>query len=230
VLEAGGHRHRQCGKFLAMPPSNPPGHADAVVFDLGGVLLDWDPRHLYRKLFDDSTEMDWFLSQICTLEWHADHDRGVPTQESCARLASVYPDYAELILAWGQRTEEMVAGPIEGTVEIVRELRRASVPCFALTNMEAETYPKRVARYPFLSWFEGTVVSSFEGVAKPDPEIFRRLLERFELEPETTVMIDDSPLNLETAGSFGMTAILFRSPEQLRHALGELGLLSPGPG
>jgi 2-haloacid dehalogenase len=203
---------------------------DAVVFDLGGVLLDWDPRHLYRKLFDDPTEMDWFLSEICTLEWHADHDRGVPAEESCARLASAHPDYAEPIFAWARRTEEMVAGPIVDTVEIVRELRDASVPCYALTNMEAETYPKRVARYPFLSWFHGTVVSSFEGVAKPDPEIFRRLLERFELEPETTVMIDDSPLNLETAASLGMTAVLFRSPAQLRHSLRELGLLSPEPG
>lgn len=199
---------------------------DAVVFDIGGVLLDWDPRHLYRKLFDDEAAMERFLTEVCTLEWHRAHDLGVPYTISCAELAERHPECAELIWAWGQRTEEMVAGPIDGTVEILRELTR-SIRCFALTNMEAETYPRRVERYAFLRWFEGTVVSASEGLAKPDPRIFQLLMARFGLMPERTVMIDDSAPNLEAAAALGMRTVRFRSPEALRAALTELGVLDP---
>jgi 2-haloacid dehalogenase len=197
----------------------------AVVFDIGGVLLDWDPRHLYRKLFDDEEAMDRFLDQVCTLDWHAAHDRGIAAEESCATLAAAHPEQADLIYAWARRTEEMIAGPIEGTVEILAELRRAGVPCYGLTNMEAETYPKRLARYPFLSWFDGTVVSAHEGVIKPDAEIFNRLLTRFELEAERTVMIDDAPRNLQTAARLGMKPVRFTTPGRLRRELEALGLL-----
>jgi len=207
------------------PPLSHPKRLDTVVFDIGGVLLDWDPRNLYRKMFDDETEMERFLSEVCTLEWHAAHDRGVPATQSCAELAAAHPEQAELIFAWARRTEEMVAGPIQGTVEILRELRQAGLACYALTNMEAETYPLRLARYPFLSWFDGTVVSASEGIAKPNVEIFRRLLDRFGLDGRATVMIDDSAQNLEVAASLGMTAIVFRDPEQLRGQLEDLALL-----
>jgi 2-haloacid dehalogenase len=199
---------------------------DAVVFDLGGVLLDWDPRYLYRKLIDDDAEMERFLAEVCTMEWHAAHDLGVPVAESCAALAAAHPEYAELINAWGERSEEMVAGPIEGSVEILDELLQKGVRCYALTNMERETYPLRLRRFPFMGWFAGTVVSSHEGVAKPDPEIFRRLLDRFALEPARTIMIDDSPPNIDTAASLGMTALRFTSPIALRAALGGLRLVS----
>ena len=203
----------------------PPSPIDAVVFDIGGVLLEWDPRNLYRKLFDDEAEMERFLREVCTLDWHEAHDRGVPAEESCARLAAAHPERSELIFAWARRSEEMVAGPIAGTVEILGELKGAGVPCYALTNMEAETYPQRLRRYPFMSWFDGTVVSSSEGVVKPDAAIFRRLLTRFGLNPHATVMIDDSAKNLVTAASLGMTPIEFRGPEQLRERLVALGLL-----
>jgi 2-haloacid dehalogenase len=199
---------------------------DAVVFDLGGVLLDWDPRHLYRRLIDDEAEMERFLGEVCTLEWHAGHDRGVPVAESCAALAAVHPQYAELINAWGERSEEMIAGPIHGTVKILEDLLQKGVRCYALTNMERETYPLRRQRFPFMRWFAGTVVSSHEGVAKPDPEIFRRMLDRFGLVPERTVMIDDSPPNIDTAASLGMTAVRFTSPNALRVALDGLRLAS----
>jgi 2-haloacid dehalogenase len=198
---------------------------EAVVFDIGGVLLDWDPRHLYRKLFDDESEMNRFLTEVCTLQWHAAHDRGVPMERSCAELAAANPLHAELIQAWAERSEEMVAGPISGTVEILGELRAAGVPCYALTNMEAETYPKRVQRFPFLSWFDGTVVSGFERTAKPDLEIFEVLLARFGLVPATTVLIDDSPANLEAARRLGMKTVQFRSPAQLRRWLEQARLL-----
>ena len=149
---------------------------DAVVFDLGGVLLDWDPRHLYRKLFADDAAMECFLGELCTPEWHHAHDRGVSTAESCAALALRHPRFSQLIWAWSERSEEMVAGDIPGSVDVLRDVKRTGLPCYALTNMEAETYPLRRERFPFLGWFDGTVVSGREGVCKPDPEIFLRLL------------------------------------------------------
>ncbi len=198
---------------------------EAVVFDVGGVLLDWNPRHLYRKLFEEQEEMDRFLEEICTLQWHAKHDRGYPTERSCAELAARHPEHAEEIWAWAHRSEEMISGPIDGTVEILRELLDAGVRCFALTNMERETYPRRLERYPFMRWFEGTVVSGFEGISKPDAGIFELLLERFGRQPATTLMIDDSPLNRRTARSLGMQTVLFSSPPALRAALEQAGLL-----
>jgi 2-haloacid dehalogenase len=207
------------------------GSIDAVIFDLGGVLLDWNPRYLYRKLFDDEEAMERFLRDVCTLKWHEANDRGVPFEVTCAQLAAEYPEHAEHIWAWGTRTEEMVSGPIDGTVEILRELaQQRSVRLFALTNMEAHTYPVRRERYEFLRWFEGTVVSSEEGVIKPDERIFRVLLERYGLEPASTLMIDDSSRNIEAARAIGLRTVLFESPEALRVQLEDAGVLAPtGP-
>jgi 2-haloacid dehalogenase len=202
----------------------------AVVFDVGGVLLDWDPRHLYRKLFDDEQEMGRFLEEVCTLEWHAAHDLGMPTERSCAALAEAHPEQAELIHAWGARSEEMVAGPITGTVQILHTLKQAGMPLYALTNMERETYPRRRERFEFMRWFDGTVVSGFEGIAKPDPEIFRRLLERYSLPPATTLMIDDTERNLAAARGIGMRTVRFESAEQLRQWLEDAGVLAAVPG
>jgi 2-haloacid dehalogenase len=199
---------------------------EAVVFDVGGVLLDWNPRYLYRKLFDDEKEMERFLSEVCTLEWHDAHDRGKPLEVSCAELATTHPSYAEQIYAWGQRSEEMVGGPIQETVELLRELKDAGVPVYALTNMEVETYPRRLERFPFLRWFDGAVVSSFEGVAKPDAEIFQLLLERFGLDPRRTLLVDDSAQNVRAARSAGMQAMQFSSASELRALLEEAGLLA----
>ncbi len=197
------------------------------MFDVGGVLLDWDPRYLYRKLFDDEREMERFLAEVCTLEWHAAHDRGIPVGQSCARLAAAHPEQAELIMAWGSRSEEMIAGEIPEAVAILAALKRAGVPCYALTNMEAETYPLRRRRFEFMRWFNGTVVSAHEGIVKPDPEIFRRLLRRFGLWAQRTVMIDDSPPNLDAARSVGMQTVQFRSAADLRRWLVGAGVLVP---
>jgi 2-haloacid dehalogenase len=199
----------------------------AVIFDIGGVLLDWDPRHLYRGLFTDEAAMERFLGELCTPEWHAPHDLGVPAARSCRALASRHPDHAELIWAWSERSEEMVGGEIAGSVEVLGELVSAGVPCFALTNMEAETYPLRRERYSFLGWFDGTVVSGQEGVAKPDPEIYLRLLARFGLAAPATLMIDNTEENIESAAGLGMQTLLFTSAVQLRRELRAAGLLSP---
>jgi 2-haloacid dehalogenase len=197
----------------------------AVVFDLGGVLLDWDPRHLYRKLFDNEAEMDRFLAEVCTMEWHHAHDLGVAPEQTSPPLIAEHPEHEEMIWAWTQRTEEMLGGPIEGTVEILRALKDRDVPCYALTNMETWTYPGRRERYAFLQWFDGTVVSGFEGVAKPDPRVFELLLERFGLDAASTLFIDDSAKNVAAARGVGMPAIEFESPEHLRRALADAGLL-----
>jgi 2-haloacid dehalogenase len=208
---------------MSDPPPIPP--VEAVVFDLGGVLLDWNPRYLYRQLFDDEQAMEHFLSEICTLEWHEAHDRGVPFERSASELAAVYPEYADLIRAWGERSEEMVGGQIDATVAILADLRARGVPCYALTNMEAETYPLRRERFEFLRWFDGTVVSGQEGTVKPAPDIFRRLLDRFGLVAERTVIVDDAERNIATARSLGMQTVHFRSPDQLRDWLVAAGLL-----
>jgi 2-haloacid dehalogenase len=205
------------------------GRPQAVVFDLGGVLIDWNPRYLYRKLLDDEAAMERFLAEVCTMDWHHAHDLGVPPEQNARELIAAHPDQAELIWAWSQRSEEMIGGPIDGTVELLRALKAAGVPCYALTNMERETYPLRRERFDFLGWFDGTVVSGFEGAAKPDVRVFELLMDRFGLTPSETVMIDDAPRNVEAARRAGMQAVQFRSPEQLRRWLEDAGLSLPLP-
>jgi 2-haloacid dehalogenase len=201
-----------------------PQEVDAVVFDIGGVLLDWDPRHLYRQLFDGPDKMADFLARICTTDWHHAHDLGTGIAQSCQELAREHPEHAEMIMAWSERGEEMIAGPIEGTVAVLAELQSAGVPCFALSNMEAETFPVRRARFEFMRSFDGCVISGIEGVAKPDPAIFELLLERHGLDPRRTAFIDDSPGNVAAAGALGIAAIRFVSPDDLRRELRALGL------
>jgi 2-haloacid dehalogenase len=196
-----------------------PAPVEAVIFDVGGVLLDWDPRHLYRKLFTDESEMEWFLAEICTPAWHAPHDRGISTAASCAELASRHPQFSELIWAWSTRSEEMIGSVDNGSVEVLRAVRETGMPCYALTNMEAETYPLRLKRFPFLDWFDGTVVSGREGVAKPEPAVFTLLLDRFGLTAGATLMIDDNSENLDAAGHLGIQTTLFLSSRQLRSEL-----------
>lgn len=197
---------------------------NAVVFDIGGVLLDWDPRHLYRQLFTDPDEMADFLATICTSDWHREHDLGIDTRQSCQLLARQHPGRADLIMAWADRREEMIAGQIDGTVALLAELKAAGLPCFALSNMEPDSYLIRRDRYPFMRWFDDCVISGIEGVAKPDRRIFEILLGRHGLDPDRTVFIDDSPANVEAATRIGIAAIRFVSADELRGELLALGL------
>lgn len=197
-----------------------------VVFDLGGVLLEWNPRHLYRKLFPgDEATMEAFLSEVCTVEWNERQDAGRTFADAVAELMPRHADKRHLIEAFGRRFGEMIPGAIEGTVAIVHELKRRGTPLYGLTNWSSETFPPQRARFPFLALLDGIVVSGDEGVIKPDARIFRILLDRYKIAPEDAIFIDDNPANAEAAAALGVHGIHFRSPEALRRELVVLGLL-----
>jgi 2-haloacid dehalogenase len=189
------------------------------VFDLGGVLIDWDPRHLYRKLLADEAAVEEFLATVCTPEWNAELDRGRPFAEGVAQLVERHPEHAAAIAAYHERWPEMVAGDIPGTVEVLAELRAAGVPLYALTNWSAETFAITRGRFEFLEWFDGLLVSGEERVTKPDPAIFQLLLDRFGLDPTATVFVDDSAANVAAARRLGFDAIRFTGHEELRREL-----------
>jgi 2-haloacid dehalogenase len=199
---------------------------DIVIFDLGGVLLDWNPRHLYRKLFPgDAAAMEEFLATVCTNEWNRGQDAGRLFAEGCRLLKADHPDKAGLIDAYPMRFDEMIAGPIDGSVAILTELRERGTPLYFLSNYSAETYPSALKRFAFLSWFDGGIVSGEVGAIKPDPQIYSLLLSRFGIDPHRAVFVDDVAANAEAAGQFGIHGIHFRSPEALRAELREAGLL-----
>jgi 2-haloacid dehalogenase len=197
-----------------------------AIFDLGGVLLEWNPRHLYRKLFDgDEAAMERFLAEVCTTEWNERQDVGRSFADAVRELLPRHADKLELIEAFGTRFDEMVPGAIEGTVDVLAELKQRGVPLYAITNWSAETFPSLGKRFAFLSWFEGVIVSGMERVMKPDPRIFRILCERHAVAPQSAVFIDDVESNAAAASALGIHGIHFRSPEQLRRELASVGLL-----
>ncbi len=201
------------------------GH-NIVVFDLGGVLVDWDPRHLYRKLFaGDEAAMEHFLATVCTPDWNRRQDTGRSFAEGARLLKLEHPDRAELIDAYGARFDEMMAGPIAGSVEILSELKDRGTRLYGLSNWSSETYPPALMRFGFLQWFEGILISGEAKLIKPDPRIFELLLERFAIDPRRAVFIDDVAINAAAARPFGMHAIHFTNPAALRAELASLGLL-----
>jgi len=195
-----------------------------IVFDLGAVLIDWNPRHLYRKLFDDEAEMEAFLRDICTPEWNAEQDRGRTWAEAVDLLSAEHPEHKRLIEAYKDRWAEMLAGPIHGTVDILARLKGDGYEIHALTNWSAETFPIARKLYGFLKQFETILVSGDEGMKKPDPEIFNLLLERIDHPAERCVFIDDSSKNIDAASKLGFDAILFEGPDQLHEALSARGI------
>jgi len=204
----------------------PEASRDTVVFDIGGVLIDWNPRHLYRKLFvGDEAAMERFLAEVCTHQWNRCQDAGRTFAEGCALLKAEHPDNAELIDAYFARFDEMMPGPITGSIDILSELRQRGTPLYGLSNFSAETYPPTFARFEFLRWFRGILVSGEAGLIKPDPRIYERLIERFGLAPERTVYIDDVEENVLAARPFGIYAIQFTTPTALRRDLTGFGLL-----
>jgi 2-haloacid dehalogenase len=199
-----------------------------AVFDLGGVLIDWNPRYLYRKLFaGDDAAMDHFLANICTQSWNSQQDAGRSFAEACDSLKVQHPAYSELIDAWFQRYEEMLGGPISGTVEVLAELRARGVSLYVLSNWSAETFPTALKRFEFLQWFQGILLSGEARLLKPDPRIFQHFFETFAVDPAQAVYIDDLAPNVNAASALGMHGILFTDPSALRGELVKVGLLAP---
>jgi 2-haloacid dehalogenase len=195
-----------------------------IIFDLGGVLLEWNPRYLYRKLFDDEAAMETFLATVCTPDWNVRQDAGRPFAEAVAELVERHPEQEAMIRAYHERWEEMVPHAIEGTVEILAGVRAAGYRVAALSNWSAETYPLMRQRFDFLGWFDRIVLSGDERCIKPDPQIYRILLDRLAQPAQECVFIDDSEKNVVAAREMSIRAIHFHSPEMLRVQLQKMGV------
>lgn len=197
----------------------------AVIFDIGRVLYDWDPRFLYERLIDDRETLDAFLRDVVTAEWHYQHDQGRDFADTSAELIALHPQHAELIGAWGPRFAESIPGPIGGMHELVARLDEAGVPLFAITNFSHEFFPPFRAREAALfDRFRDIVVSGTERLVKPDAAIYRLALERFGLRAEEAVFVDDNPDNVRGAEAVGITAIPFTGADDLVARLRALGL------
>jgi 2-haloacid dehalogenase len=198
---------------------------DTVVFDLGGVLIDWNPRHLYRKLFGSDVEgMERFLEDVCSPAWNERQDAGRSWEDAAEEAIALHPDKSDLIKAYRARWEEMLGGPMLETVDILEELRANDVRLLALTNWSQETFPIALERYPFLKWFEGILVSGIEKMVKPDPGIYQLLISRFDVDPTRSVFIDDNLRNVEASIRSGLPAFQFIRAQELRRDLLSLGL------
>ena len=190
-----------------------------VVFDLGGVLVDWDPRYLYRKLLPDEETVDLFLQKVCSQEWNVQQDKGRPFEDAINERVALFPEDEYLIRAYFDRWPEMLGGQIEGSVEILSELKQSGFPVYALSNWSAETYPLAKKCYAFLQWFRGEVISGQVGMIKPQPEIYRHLLKVHGLKAGETLFIDDRQENVDAAANEKIHGILFHNPGQLRNDL-----------
>ena len=197
-----------------------------ALFDLGRVVLDWEPSRLYSKIFDTAEERDWFLENICTMDWHTRHDAGETFADTRPDLIAEFPKYEDEIRAWGDRWMEMFDGYINGTPELMDRLAAKNVPLFALSNMSSETWPWHQAAFPKLGMFKDVVVSGDVKLVKPDPAIYQLTLERMgSPAPQEVIFIDDSPKNIEAASVLGFDTHLFENAEGLEKKLTDIGLL-----
>jgi 2-haloacid dehalogenase len=196
-----------------------------IVFDLGGVLIDWNPEYVFRHLIPDAEKRRFFFENICTHDWNIEQDAGRSLHDATELLVREWPDWEPEIRAFYDRWEDMLGGPIHDTVQLLDELKNAHPQrLLALTNWSAETFPVALDRYDFLHWFEGIVVSGDEKTRKPFPDIYQILLDRYEVPAATAVFIDDNFGNVEAARAMGMHGIHFKSAEQLREGLRDLGV------
>lgn len=198
---------------------------NTIIFDLGGVLIDWNPRYLYRKIFKTEEEVEWFLKNICTSEWNEQQDAGRSFAEATKELVTKFPEHEPAIRAWYDRWQETINGPILGTVEILQAIRDSKEHrLYALTNWSAESFPWAFDNFDFLKWFEGIVVSGVEKTRKPFPEFYRILLDRYNINPADAIFIDDSHRNVVGGEMLGIQGIHFQSPEQLKAELIKKGI------
>ena len=196
-----------------------------ALFDLGKVLLDWDPRYYYARHFPgDHAGLEHFVRHVIPTEWIVEMDAGKPAAQAIPERQALFPQHADLIGQWSEGWPVMLRGEIEGTAEIIRTLKEGGIRLYALTNFSAETFPIAMARCPTLHWFEDIVVSGDIQLIKPDPRIYAHAIRQCSLEPQGTVFIDDSMPNVEAGNAAGLKALHFSSVEKLRDDLVALGL------
>ncbi len=198
---------------------------DTVIFDLGAVLIDWNPRYLYRKIFNSEEDITWFMENVCTHDWNEKQDAGRSFEEATQELLIKFPEHEVAIRAWYDRWEETISGDIPGTVEILKQIRDSKkYRLYALTNWSAQTFPWAQKNFEFLQWFDGIVVSGIEKTRKPFPEFFQILFDRYQVNPGSAIFIDDNQRNIEGASAVGLPGIWFQSPEQLKTELRAAGI------
>jgi 2-haloacid dehalogenase len=199
---------------------------DTVIFDLGGVLIDWNPNYVYDRIFDDPERKRYFYENICTSDWNEEQDAGRSLQEATDMLLAQHPEWEHEIKAYYGRWREMLGGPIHDTVDILRSIKQnGSHRLYALTNWSAETFPVALELFDFLHWFEGIVVSGVEKTRKPFPVFYQLLFDRYGVEPSRAVFIDDNFRNVEAGRQLGLHAIHFQSPGQLATELKQKNIL-----
>ena len=195
---------------------------NTVIFDLGGVLIDWNPRYVYRTIFKTEEEIDWFFENVATHDWNENQDAGYPIALATEELVTQHPEWEHQIRAYYGRWEEMLGGPIEETVEIFKQLKQIpGLKTYALTNWSAETFHIALERFEFLHWFDGRLVSGEERTRKPFPEFYQRLVDKFSIDPLRSLFIDDNLRNVKGAEALGIKGIHFHSAGQLREELGK---------
>ncbi|HEY1114988.1 MAG TPA: HAD family phosphatase [Chitinophagaceae bacterium] len=200
---------------------------EAIIFDLGNVLIDWNPAYVFDPMFDDEEKKAYFFQHICTSEWNEEQDAGRSIKEATEDLVAKHPEWREYIEAFYGQWPKMLGGPIHESVDIFRELKDSNqYKFYALTNWSAELFPIALERYEFLHWFDGRVVSGEERMRKPYPRFYQVLLERYNLSPEQVLFIDDNLRNVQAAEELGIPSIHFRSPQQLRQELQKRQILS----
>lgn len=198
-----------------------------IIFDLGGVLIDWNPEYVYLDVFEgDRKKMQWFLDEICTMDWNENQDGGYPLQKATEERVSLFPQYEEWIRMYYGRWEEMLGGSIEETVEILDQLLGdIKFRVIALTNWSSETFPVALQRFEFLHRFEGIIVSGIEKTRKPFPDIYQLTLDRYGFKAEETLFIDDNQRNIDAAADMGIQTIHFKNPKDLKYNLNKKGIL-----
>jgi 2-haloacid dehalogenase len=193
---------------------------NTIIFDLGGVLIDWNPEYLFSKIFDNKEEMNHFLEKVCSPDWNEEQDAGRTIKEATEMLVKEHPGHEQNIRAYYDRWHEMLGGAIDGTVEIFKKLKESNkFKIYALTNWSEETFPVALQQYELFKWFDGIVVSGTEKIRKPSPEFYRLLLERYNVEPASALFIDDNFRNIKAAREIGIDSIHFRNPGQLEEEL-----------
>lgn len=198
---------------------------NTVIFDLGGVLIDWNPRYLYQKIFKTEEEIDYFLENICTSEWNEEQDGGRSLSDATRLLVEKHPEHKTAIEHYYNSWEEMLNGEISGTVEVLEKLKKSGkYKLYALTNWSSETFPIALKRFPFLSYFDGIVVSGKENDRKPFPSFYQLMLDRYRIDAATAVFIDDRYSNIEGAEKVGISGIHYTDPVQLENDLKARGV------